>query len=221
MKKKFFMVVGLGRFGSYIAKTLASMNAEILAIDNNIDTVQEMYKQIPNCVCCDSTNINALKELDLKNIDHALIAIGNNLQASILTVTNLKSLGVNKISVRADQESYKQIYKLLGATDVIIPEEASAISLANKVLSDTMLDYKELGGDYALVNVNVGINVDKTLMKLDLRNQFGVNIVGIQKQGNEDDFYIPRGTDKLDKGDVVVCVGKKSDIKKFDDFLNS
>lgn len=221
MKKKFFMIIGLGRFGSYIARTLVSMNAEVLAVDKNIDTVQLMYSEIPNCVACDTSSMHSLKKLDIKSIDHAIIAIGNNLQASILTITNLKQLGVPQITVRADKEEYKQIYDLLGATDVIIPEVASAISLANQVMSDTMLDYKELGAGYALVNVNVGINVEKTLMKLDLRNQFGINIVGIQKEGKPANFYIPRGTDKLEKGDVVVCVGKKTDIKKFDDFLNS
>ena len=221
MKKKFFMVIGLGRFGSYIARTLVSMNAEVLAVDKNIDTVQVMYSEIPNCVACDTANMLALKKLDVKSIDHAIIAIGNSLQDSILTITNLKQLGVPQITVRADKEEYKQIYELIGATDIIIPEVASAISLANAVMSDTMLDYKELGAGYALVNVNVGINVEKTLMKLDLRNQFGINIVGIQKGGKTDKFYIPRGTDKLEKGDVVVCVGKKTDVKKFDDFLNS
>lgn len=221
MKKKIFMIIGLGRFGSYVAKTLVSMNAEVLAVDKNMDVVQAMYKEIPNCVGCDTANINALKELDIKSVDHAIVAIGSNLQDSILTITNLKTLGVERITVRADQASYKQIYSLLGATEVIIPEEATAISLANQVTSDTMLDYKELGADYALVNVNVGINIEKTLMKLDLRNQFGINIVGIQKQGVAENFYIPRGTDKIDKGDVVVCVGKKGDIKKFDDFLNN
>ena len=215
------MIIGLGRFGSYIAKSLVSMNAEVLAVDKNIDIVQAMYNEIPNCVSCDTANMIALKKLDIKSIDHAIIAIGNSLQDSILTITNLKTLGVSQITVRADKEEYKQIYELIGATDVIIPEYASAISLANQVMSDTMLDYKELGAGYALVNVNVGINVEKTLMKLDLRNQFGINIVGIQKQGKLDKFYIPRGTDKLEKGDVVVCVGKKGDIKKFDDFLNS
>ena len=221
MKKKFFMVIGLGRFGSYIARTLVSMNAEVLAVDKNIDTVQVMYSEIPNCVACDTANMLALKKLDIKSIDHAIIAIGNNLQDSILTITNLKQLGVPQITVRSDKEEYKQIYELIGASDIIIPEVASAISLANQVMSDTMLDYKELGAGYALVNVNVGINVDKTLMKLDLRNQFGINIVGIQKEGKSEKFFIPRGTDKLEKGDVVVCVGKKTDIKKFDDFLNS
>ena len=221
MKKKFFMVIGLGRFGSYIARTLVSMNAEVLAVDKNIDTVQVMYSEIPNCVACDTSNMLALKKLDVKSIDHAIIAIGNSLQDSILTITNLKQLGVPQITVRADKEEYKQIYELIGATDIIIPEVASAISLANAVMSDTMLDYKELGSGYALVNVNVGINVEKTLMKLDLRNQFGINIVGIQKQGKINNFYIPKGTDKLEKGDVVVCVGKKTDVKKFDDFLNS
>ncbi len=220
VKKKGFMVVGLGRFGSYVARTLVSMKADVLAIDKNENVIETMKGDIQNIISVDTTSLYALKQLDLKQIDHAIVAIGNNLQDSILTVNNLKELGVPRITVRADQESYKKIYRLLGATDVIIPEEASAVSLANQVMSDTMLDYHELGGGYALVNVNVGIDVPKALKDLRLRDQFGINIVGIIKEGNDDEFYIPRAADKLSKGDVVVCVGTKTDIKKFDDFLN-
>ena len=221
VRKKGFMVIGLGRFGSYVARTLANMKADVLAIDKNINVDESMKGDITNILSVDTTSLYALKQLDLKQIDHAIVAIGNNLQDSILTVTNLKELGVPRITVRADQEGYKKIYRLLGATEVIIPEEASAVSLANQVMSDSMLDYHELGGGYALVNVNVGIVVSKPLKELRLRDQFGINIVGIIKEGNDDTFYIPRANDKLAKGDVVVCVGTKNDIKKFDDYLNS
>ena len=134
--KKTFMVIGLGRFGSYIAKTLVSMNCDVLAVDISEDSVQAISSYVPHCVIADSTKEAVLKELDAASIDHVVVAIGNNLQASILTVVNLKHLGVKRITVRADEEGHKEVYKTLGATEVIIPEESSAISLANQIISN-------------------------------------------------------------------------------------
>ena len=109
VRKKGFMVIGLGRFGSYVAKTLANMKADVLAIDKNEQVIESMKGDIHNILSVDTTSLYALKQLDLKQIDHAIVAIGNNLQDSILTVTNLKELGVPRITVLADQEGYKKI----------------------------------------------------------------------------------------------------------------
>lgn len=216
--KKSFIVIGLGRFGSSVAKALESMNCDVLAIDRKEDAVSNIASEVPHCLIADSTKLNVLKELGAASIDHAVICIGNNLQASILTITNLRKLGVKKITVRADEEDHKEVYKLLGASDVIIPEEASAISLANQIISDTILDYYVVSEDYAIVKTSVGKAFEpKTLIELDVRNKFDVNIVGIIKNG---EFYIPRGTDVLNPDDIAVVVGKRPKIRKFDSFLN-
>lgn len=217
--KKSFIVIGLGRFGKNVAKSLAHMNVEILAIDINEESVAAIAKDVPHCVIADSTKLSVLESVGAKSFDHAVVAIGNNLQASILTVVNLKSLGIKNITVRADEEGHKEVFKLLGATDVLIPEEESAISLANQIISDSILDYYPVADDYAMVKVEVGANfVPKTLIELDIRNNFDVNIVGIIKEDNK--FSIPRGTDKLSPYDIVVVVGKKDNIQKFDSILN-
>ena len=144
MKKKSFAVIGLGRFGYSVARELANNNADILAIDKSEENVNEVADFINNCAICDSTRKKDLEDLGFKSIDHAIIAIGNNLEASILTTINLKALGVKEITVRVDDSEYKEIFKTLGATGVIIPEEASAISLANRIISDTILDYYKI-----------------------------------------------------------------------------
>ncbi len=216
--KKTFVVIGLGRFGANVAKTLASINSDILAIDILPESVKAISKQVPHCVIADGTKMEVLSELGVGSIDHAVVAIGNNLQATILTLVNLKKLNVDKITVRADEEAHKELFYLLGATEVIIPEEASAMSLANQISSDSILDYYEVAGDYAMVKIAVGKNfVAKSLIELDIRNNFDVNIVGIIK---DHEFYIPHGTDKISPNDIVVVVGKKPNIRKFDTFLN-
>lgn len=217
--KKSFIIIGLGEFGSCVAKTLEMMNCDLLAVGHDEEQVSKIAADVPHCLIADSTKLNVLKELGASSVDHAVVCIENNFQASILTIMNLKKLGVKKITVRADDEEHKEVYKMLGASEVIIPEEASAISLANQIVSDTILDYYEVSKDYAMAKSIVGKNfVSRSLIELDVRNRFDINIVGIIKEGEK--FSVPRGTDTLSPGDIVVVVGKKAKIGKFDRFLN-
>ncbi len=219
MKKKNFLIIGLGRFGSMVAKTLELLKCDVLAVDNDEDIVSSISNYVSHCVIADSTKLNVLVDLNAASFDHAVVAIGNNLQASILTVLNLKKLGVKNITVRADNEDFKEVFENLGVTEVIIPEEVSAISLANQITSNSILDYYYISDDYGIYKVSVGENfTSKSLIELDVRNTFDVNIVGIIR---DDLFYIPKGTDVLNALDVVVVVGKKNKIKKFDSFLNA
>lgn len=216
--RKTFMVIGLGRFGSCVARVLVSNKCDIIAIDKNEKSVRDLSKIVNNCVIADSTSLSVLSDLDANKVDHAIVAIGNNLQASILTVINLKKLGVRKITVRADDITYKEVFEALGATDVIVPEESSAISLGNQIMSDSVLDYYGVSDDYAMVKIIVGkAFVPKNLIELNLRALFDINIVGITRNNK---FFIPRGTDSIDPDDVVVVVGTRSKIAKLDDFFN-
>ena len=216
--KKTFMVIGLGRFGSCVARVLVNNKCDIIAIDKNEKSVRDLSKIVNNCVIADSTSLSVLSDLDANKVDHAIVAIGNNLQASILTVINLKKLGVRKITVRADDITYKEVFEALGATDVIVPEESSAISLGNQIMSDSVLDYYGVSDDYAMVKVIVGnLFVPKNLIELNLRSLFDVNVVGITRNNK---FFIPKGTDSINPGDVVVVVGTRNRISKLDDFFN-
>ena len=216
--KKTFMVIGLGRFGSCIARVLVNNKCDIIAIDKNEKSVRDLSKIVNNCVIADSTSLSVLSDLDAGKVDHCVVAIGNNLQASILTVINLKKLGVKKITVRADDITYKEVFEALGATDVIVPEESSALSLGNQIMSDTVLDYYGVSDDYAMVKVIVGKQfVSKNLIELNLRSLFDVNIVGITRNNK---FFIPRGTDCIEPSDVVVVVGTRTKISKLDEFFN-
>ncbi len=216
--KKTFMVIGLGRFGSCIAKELVQNKCDIIAIDKDEKSVRDISKYVNNCVIADSTSLSVLTDLDASKVDHAVVAIGNNLQASILSIINLKKLGVKKITVRADDLTYKEVFEALGATDVIVPEESSAISLANQIMSDSVLDYYGVSADYAMVKVIVGKHfIPKNLIELNLRALFDVNIVGIIRDGK---FFIPKGTDTINPDDVVVVVGTAAKINKLDDFFN-
>ena len=218
--KKSFVIIGLGRFGSVVARSLDKMNCDLVALDINEEAVKNVAKEIPHVVIADATKLSVLQDLGVSSVDHAIVCIGNNLQASILTVLNLKKLNVPHITVRADEIGQKEVFLQLGATDVIIPEEASAISLSNHIISDSILDYYELAKNHAIIKVKVGDSFDSTknLIELDVRNKFGINIVGIIR---DDEFMIPRATDTLNPKDVLAVIGSPAMIRKFDSFLNS
>ena len=210
--KKSFAIIGLGRFGLGIVKTLSNLNCELIAIDIDNASANKAAQYVDHVIISDSTNINNLKEIGISNVDHVVVAIGNNLQATILTTINLKELGVKRITVRVDSDQHSIVMQRLGADEVIIPEEASAISLANQIISDSFLDYYKLNGDYGVVKVKVKPqHQGKALMELDLRNRYDVNIVGISRKGK---FFLPKGTDTLLKDDLVYVIGKTQSILK-------
>lgn len=215
--KKSFLIIGLGRFGLALVKTLSNLKCEVLAIDMDEESVNEASQYISHCLVCDATKLHNLEELSLSNIDHAVVAIGNNLQASILTTINLKELKVKHITVRVDQHEYVSVMERIGADDTIIPEEASAISLANQIMSDTIIDYYDVADEYGIVQIQVPEDFkEKSLIELDPRNNFDINVIAIIR---EEKFFIPKGNDVIKANDIVMVIGKKNKITKFDHYL--
>jgi trk system potassium uptake protein TrkA len=217
-KIKSYVVIGLGCFGTNVVKTLANLKASVLGIDVSEERVQNISQYIEDCVIADATKLNVLKELGVGKMDYAVVAIGDNLQASILTVLNLKNLEVSHITVRVKEERYKEIFLRLGVDDVIMPEEASAISFANQIMSDSILDFYPLDNEISMVKISVGENfVANKISDLNVRTVFDVNIVGIIKN---EKFCIPKASDLISPGDVLLVAGQKENYTKFAAFLN-
>ena len=215
---KSFLIIGLGTFGIAVAKTLATLKADFMVIDKDDDAVEKVSHFTQNCAIADGTKIEALRELDVQNVDHAIVAIGNNLQDAILTIINLKELGVKSITVRIEEENFKDVMLRLGATEVIIPEEASAISLANQIMSDSILDYYKVNNDYSIATVVVGEKFEEiTLMDLGSLKRFDINIIGVTRDGK---FIQPKANDKIKPHDILTIFGPDKKITKFDNFLN-
>lgn len=217
--KKSFVVIGLGRFGLGVAKTLTNLNVDVLAIDFNEEAVIKASDTITHCVICDSTNETNLKRLGVANVDHAIVAIGSSIQATILTTIVLKELNVPKITVRVDDDYFVPIIMKLGATEVISPEKVAAKQLANRIISDTFIDYYNISDEYAVVQVAVNSKFKPViLVDLDSRNKFDINIVMINRDGK---FFIPKGTDEILANDSILVLGKLSKVTKFDQYINN
>lgn len=217
--KKTFAVFGLGQFGLSIVEELAKLDADVMAIDRDEEKVMLASKFIPSVFIADSTNEKALKELDLKKVDHAIIAFGNNMQSTILTTVLLVEIGVKHLTVRVDNEYYAPIIKRLGADEVISPQKMAGIGLANRLENESFVDYYSLGENFSVVKVSVRSDfVTKSVTELNPRNNFGVNLILISRKNKT---FAPKATDEIQGGDIVFVVGKTKDIEKFNRFLNN
>lgn len=216
--KKSFAVIGLGRFGLGIVEELSKMSADVIAIDSDSHAVERASKYVSYAVVADSTNELNMKDLGLANVSHAIVAIGSNLQATILTTCILNELGVKKITVRLDNDYYeKTIYKL-GATSIIYPEKSGGNRLARSIISDNFVDYFKITDDHNVVQMLIKPDFHPvTLVDLNSRNRFDVNVVLIIRDKKS---FIPKGTDLVMPGDLILVIGKDPNIHKFEIFLN-
>lgn len=211
---KQFAVIGLGRFGGSICRTLAEEGAEVLAIDRDEDRVNEFTPIATHAVIADSTDENVLKSLGLRNFDHVIVAIGDNLQASILTTLMLKELGVRKVTAKAQNDYHEKVLLKIGADNVAHPERDMGIRIANNITSSSVLDYLELSHEHSIVEVIAGAKMDgKTLIDLDVRANYGVNIVAIKENGKIN--VSPRADQEVNKDDILIIIGSDSDINRF------
>ncbi|WP_430786230.1 potassium channel family protein [Virgibacillus flavescens] len=213
--KREFAVIGLGRFGGSICRELSEEGMHVLAIDNDEDKVNEFKNIASHAVIADSTDEATLKELGIKNIDHVIVAIGDNIQASILTTVVLTDLGIKKITVKAQNDYHEKILNKIGADQVVHPERDMGKRIAHNIISSNILDYLELSDDHSIVEVKVGEKMlGKTMIELDIRANYGCNVVAI-KRGKEINVS-PRADDTLREEDVLIVIGSDRDISRFE-----
>jgi len=217
MPRKSYAVIGMGRFGESVVKELIKRQADVLVIDKDPERIAKMSKIATHAVTLDSTNVQALKEVGISSIDHVVVAIGKDLQSSILTTLILKDLGVDQVTVKVQDANHEKVVEKLGADEIIQPEQQSGKRLASKIISDNVLDYIDLNESHSFIIINVTSKiVDSTIINLNVRNKFHINIVAIRRGEN---IIIPSPDDVLLKTDQLLLVGKNNDLEKFNNWL--
>ncbi|AST07700.1 potassium transporter Trk [Anoxybacillus flavithermus] len=215
MKKKEFAVIGLGRFGGSVCRTLSEQGMEVLAIDMNEDKVNEYASIASQAVVADSTDENVLKSLGIRNFDHVIVAIGDNIQASILTTLILKELGVEKITVKATNDYHEKVLKKIGADHIVHPERDMGERIANNMISNNVLDYLELSDRHSIVEIVANERLHgHSLLELDIRAKYGINIVAIKR--NNDIIVSPLASEVIYEGDILIVIGADRDIDRFE-----
>ena len=203
---KSYLVIGLGRFGQTLARQLCMLGAEVLAMDVRNDLVQQVADDVTHAVVGDSQDKEVLRALGVRNFDCAIIAIGSDLAASVLTTMNLKELDVPYIICKAHDETHRRVLEKLGVDRVIIPEQENAIRLARSLNSHNVLDYIELSEDYGILEIPAPKSwVGKTLKGLNIRAKLGVNIIAVES--GEVTNVSPSADYLIREGDVMVVLG--------------
>lgn len=210
---KQFAVIGLGRFGSSVARTLAQAGAEVLAIDSEEERVQELAPIVTHAVQADATDEEALKALGVRNVDVAVVSIGQDMQASIMATLILKELGVKTIVAKALNDLHGKVLAKVGADRVVYPERDMGMRVAHSLISGNFLDYIELAPDYSIVELVAGPEFHhKTLRELGLRARYGINIMAIKR--GEEIKVSPGAEDMILEGDVLVAMGEDRQLEK-------
>ncbi|MBD0383551.1 potassium channel family protein [Paenibacillus sedimenti] len=213
--RKQFAIIGMGRFGSSVAKTLSQFDFEVLAIDQSEETVQEISSIVTHAVQADSTDEEALRALGIRNFDVVVVAIGEDIQASILTTLILKEMGVATIVVKAVNDLHGKVLKKIGADKVIFPERDMGQRVAHHLISSNILDHIELSADYSIVEVKASRHmIGKSLRQLDIRAKHGCNVIAIKQ--DEKLIIPPSAEEPLSSDDILVIVGKNIDLQNFE-----
>ena len=220
-----FAVIGLGRFGYSVAETLIKKGYEVLAIDSDEAKIEAVSDFATYAVQCDATDERALKAVSVQNVDVAVVSIGENIEASILIVMTLKELGVKEIIAKAVTRLHGKILTNMGVSEVIYPERDAAVRLAHRLIAPNVLEYLELAQGYSIEEIEVpGQFVGKPLKDASIRTTYGINVIAIKRRvtklvrgewKNVEDMNVnPDAEDILQKGDVMVIVGKEEDLDR-------
>lgn len=223
---KQYAVIGLGRFGSSVAKTLAEKGQQVLAIDIKEDFVQDVAEYVTNAVCVDATDEKVLKNVGIQNVDVAIVAIGKSLEASILVNLALKELGVPKIISKAVSLDQAKVLEKLGVSSIVFPERDMGERLANKLISPEVVEEINLSPEYSLFEIQTPAEfVGKSLGDLEVRARHSINIIAIKRKvkpsgkktvGKPLELLniLPKGDDILFEGDTLLVLAAYESIEK-------
>ena len=180
--RKAYAVFGLGRYGSSVARELVAAGAEVLAVDRDLHTVNALAAALPLCKCADVTDPDALRQLGVSHMDVVIVAMAENLEASVLTTMLCKEMGVKTVIVKCGSEMHRKILSRVGADQVVFPESESGVRLAKNLLSAGFVDLIELTRDVSMLEMDVREEwVGKNLMELALRRKYGINVVAVRR----------------------------------------
>ncbi|MBK7475498.1 MAG: TrkA family potassium uptake protein [Haliscomenobacter sp.] len=219
------IIFGIGNFGASLAMQLSEMGHEVIAIDKNPDKVELIKDQVTHTICLDSTNLVALRSLPLRDTDVAIVGIGENEGASILTTANLKTLGVPRVISRSISPTHQTVLEAMGIDEILHPEQDAAERLAKKLNLRSAIETFDLDPNHSVVELELPHSfVGKTVVEVDMRKNYNLNIVTVIRKrlkrnllGINKVAYVAEGVVKpethFEEGDILVVFGANTDIQ--------
>ena len=211
---KQFAVFGLGSFGKSVALTLQSFGCDVIAVDNCYEKIQDIADSVSYAMCGDVTEPEFMKTIGARNLDGAVIAISENLEAAIMATMISKEMGISYVLVKAMDELQGKILEKVGADSIVYPEIDMGERVAKKLISTEFIDWIELSPDYSLTEKLLPKQWEgKSLAELRVREKYGINVIGILKEDKMDMALDP--SKPLQPNDMLFIIGKNSDLEKF------
>lgn len=216
--KKSYAIIGLGRFGMPLAKTLAQAGEEVIGIDKDEDRVRELRDYTDYAFVTKTLSKEVLEEIGVQNCDLAIVCIGNKIETSILTTLNLINLGIPKVMAKATSSEQGEVLEKLGA-QVVYPERDMALRIAKKILSHNLIDYITLGKDVEITEIEINVNMaNQSIVEMRIRERFGLNVIALHHSGKTETEIDPQCL--LTQGDTIVVIGKREKVEHFMDFYS-
>ena len=214
-KNKQYMVLGLGRFGESLAKSLYKQGHEVLAIDSDEELVDAIAPYVTQAIRIDATDEGALQSLGVRNFDAAIVSIGQNMRDSILVCVLLKELGVPYLIAKATDELHAKVLRNVGVDRVIFPERDMGMRLAKSLLTPNVLELMDLSDDYQLVEIILPMKwAGNSIIGVDVRKKYGISILAIHRGGQ---FLVSPSPDTVfETGDILLVLGQKDDLDSLD-----
>jgi len=211
--KKQVLVIGLGRFGSSLAKTLSMLGCHVMAIDSRQENVEEIADSVTQALQMDASDEQAFKQIGAGNFDVAVVSMGSDQNASVIVTLMCKEVGIPLVISKANSEIHAKILYKIGADKVVFPERDMGIRVARTLFSQSVLDMIELTDDYSIIELRAPQSwVGKSLIDLNLRVRLSLNVVALK--GKDNTLRIPAGTDVISEGDIVVLIGNTKNIER-------
>ncbi len=215
-----FAVLGLGIFGSTVAKTLSEYNCEVLAIDKDLKCVDRVAEYVTQAIQSDITDKEQLRLAGVQDCDVAIVATGSHLEESVMAIINLKELGVPYIIAKAKNKRYMQIFSRVGADRVVRPEKEMGEQVAKSILSRNIIDMIDIDSEFSILEVKAPLKwVGRSLKELDVRNRYGVNVIGIRKHADLRLSISPDADYVIEAEDHMMVIADVKTLEKCE-FLN-
>lgn len=208
-----FAIIGMGSFGSNVAKTLYEKGNEVLAVDTDKEKVGEVKACVSHAVHMDAADKENLEALGIGEMDVVVVSLGPEMEASILTVLHLHELGVKRIVAKALTEDHAKILEAVGATEVIFPEKDMAVKTALRLSNPNVLEYLPLISGIGIQEIAPPEKfIGKSIKELDLRNKYGIQIIAIKEIIPEKITYVPKSNFVIKDSDILVIMGEEKQL---------
>ncbi len=206
------LIIGVGQFGTHIAKRMEELRCEVMAVDINEDRINEILPHVTNARIGDSTNEEFLRSLGVRDYDVCIVALGSLFQSSLETTSLLKELGAKKVISRATNDVQMKFLLRNGADEVVYPEKQMALRIATRYASDSILDFIHLDNSYSIYEMKVPKDwYGKTLTQIDIRKKYRINVLTIKRNNK---VFIPSPDTEIKTDDVAFVIGELKDIQK-------